>query len=85
MADFHRREATAGFSWMASEYGASPEQLVQGIRDCEREPATWQLIRETPLDGSDSSRYVWACYHQILADRYQRAVYRPWQIVSQAE
>jgi hypothetical protein len=84
MAEFHRREATAGFSRLAREFGESPEQIVpmqvQAVRDCEGDPSTWQLIRESP-----SYYYVSACYHQILADRYERAIYRPWQIVSQTE
>jgi hypothetical protein len=84
MAEFHRREATAGFSRLAREFGESPERWVpyevEAVRYWERDPQTWQMIRDNP-----AHYYVSAIYHQILADRYERAIYRPWQVVSQTE
>lgn len=86
-AGFHRREAMARLTWIANRNHTHREMFATPVRQDEVDnPEIWRAIRANPpMDEAGSPYYVSAYYHLIMAHRYERAIYRPWQIVSQTE
>src|SRR5262245_12092456 len=82
-AQFHRQKV----SNLVSRMLGAKENIARGITSdviehavsVERsDPALWKRIREAQKqDTLRNEAFLYMIYHQIMADRYGRAVYRP--------
>ena len=85
-ADFHRREASVRIARITNGTNNRYEQIARTVRkDNLNQTISWRLIRDNRRDGSWADCWASAYFHEIMADRYDRAVYRPWKTVSESE
>jgi len=91
-ADFHKREAARFISRIATTEREREQKIEHAIhRLAQVGPAARELVISENGASAALGRVEWeknladwhtATCHQILADRYDRAAYRPWTFVS---
>jgi hypothetical protein len=66
--------------------GVTSEVIEHAVSVQLSDPALWKKIGEAQKqDTLRSEAFLYICFHQIMADRYDRALYRPWTPVSETE
>jgi len=82
MAAFHRREASARIARIANNCDLSVAEVAKTVRENVDEKAReWSDVRHSSRDGLGTDLNASAYFHEAMADRYERACYRPWQPV----
>jgi hypothetical protein len=94
MATFHRQLVEGRIAKTADRAAADPRnvgadrKLIEiTLRDeINRDPASkWNQIRDASMTGKKRDAFTDLYFHQTMADRYERAIYRPWRLVSETE
>ena len=66
--------------------GVTSEVIEHAVSIQLSDPALWKKIREAQKqDTLRRDAWLYMSFHKIMADRYDRAVYRPWMPVSETE
>jgi len=91
-ADFHQRETARLISRIATTEREREQKIENAIhRLAQIGPAARELVISENGASATVSRIEWdnnlndwqmATSHQIIANRYERAIYRPWVFVS---
>jgi hypothetical protein len=90
-AGYHRRQVSSTISRLVTQpinlrNGITDEVMNRAISNLELDNASmWEQIRgaqAVDFKGRDEAKLF---FHVIMADRFERAAYRPWRLVSEAE
>jgi hypothetical protein len=90
-AGYHRRQVSSTISRLIThpvnvENGITEEVMNRAIRNATLDKASvWKQIRGAQAVGFKGKDEAKLFFHEIMADRYERAVYRPWRLVPEAE
>ena len=96
MASFHRQLVEGRIAKTADRAATHPHNVSIGAdrklieitlrEEINRDPASrWKQIREASKTGAKRDAFTDLYLHQVMADRYERAIYTPWRLVSEAE
>jgi hypothetical protein len=81
--DFHRREAAIRITQIAKNCDRNSTEIAKALHDNVIEQSRdWSDVRASSKDGQGQDLNASAYYHEAMASRYERAIYRPWQSVS---
>jgi hypothetical protein len=83
-ADFHRGHAAALISSIAAREQREEDAVAYAVYSMIhlRPSVALQAIREAPHDGSYWDGICSAMSHELIARKYDKAVYRPWTLVA---
>jgi hypothetical protein len=96
MASFHRQLAEGRIAKTVDRAAAYPDNVSRGADrkliettlrgEINHDPASrWKEIREASKTGAKRDAFTDLYFHLTMADRYERAIYRPWKLVSETE
>jgi hypothetical protein len=90
-AAFHRRQVSSTISRLVTrplemQSGITQAVMNRAIGDATLDNASvWKQIRVAQAVGFKGKDEAKLFFHEIMADRYERAAYRPWRLVPEAE
>jgi len=82
MATFHRVEASSRITQIAKTCNLSATEVAKTVRENVNEQVRdWCDVRQSSKDGQGSDLNASAYFHEVMADRYEQAVFHPWRSV----
>jgi len=82
MATFHRGEASSRITQIAKNCDLNVTEVAKTVRkNVSEQERDWGDVRQSSKDGQGSDLNASAYFHEMMAERYERAILQPWQSV----